>query len=88
MPKIVQVKSVEHLKTLASGEDGAEFFIALNFGMRSSKRICWDEPTKSWCITNDIDDSHEDLEEEELATATNIVKAISRGTLYHVLRWH
>ena len=82
------VKSLEQLKQLASPEDGAEFYIQLNYGLRSSKRICWDEPTKSWCITSEVDGSHEDLKEHQLATATNIVKAIEKGALFHVSTWH
>lgn len=76
------VKSVEELKKLASVEDGAEFFILLNFGLKSGKRIEWDEPSKSFCILNAIDDTHQDLTEEELATKTNIVKAIKKGAFY------
>ena len=63
-------------------EDGAEFFIKLNFGLRSTKRIEWDEPSKSFCILNEIDGTHQDLAEEELATETNIVKAIEKGAFF------
>lgn len=76
------IKSVAELKKLASVEDGAEFFILLNYGLRSSKRIAWNEPSKSFCILNEIDDTHQDLTEEELATETNIVKAIEKGAFF------
>ena len=79
---MMKVESVEHLKQLASGEDGEGFFILLNGGLKSSKRICWDEESKSWCITNFIDDSHIDINENELAEQTNIVKAIEKGAFY------
>ena len=80
MPTLV--KSVEELKKLANVEDGEEFFIQLNFGLRSTKRIEWDEPSKSFCILNEIDDTHQDLTEQELATETNIVKAIENRAFF------
>lgn len=70
------------MKKLASIEDGEEFFILLTHGLRSSKRIEWDEPSKSFCILNAIDDTHQDLTEEELATETNIVKAIEKRAFF------
>lgn len=76
------VTSVEELKRLAAVEDGEEFYILLNYGVRSSKRIEWDEPSQSFCIVNEIDDTHQDLTEQELATKTNIVKAIERRAFF------
>ena len=80
MPTLV--KSVEELKKLAKVEDGVEFFILLRYGIRSSKRIEWDEPSQSFCILNEIDGTHLDLTEEELATETNIIKAIEKGAFF------
>jgi hypothetical protein len=77
-----RVTSVEELKRLAKVEDGVEFFILLNGGLKSVKRIEWDEPSKSFCILNRIDDTHQDLTEQELATETHIVKAIERGAFF------
>jgi hypothetical protein len=77
-----KVTSVEELKRLANVEDGVEFFILLNGGLKSVKRIEWDEPSKSFCILNQIDDTHQDLTKQELATETNIVKAIERGAFF------
>ena len=76
------VKSVEELKKLSNVEGGEEFFILLNHGLKSSKRIKWDEPSKSFCIINEIDDTHEDVTEQGLATNTNIVKAIEKGAFF------
>lgn len=76
------VSSVEELKKLANVEGGVNFFIQLNFGLRSSKRIEWDEPSKSFCILNEIDDIHQDVTEQELATLTDIVKAIEKRAFY------
>jgi|GEM_PF-6683150 len=76
------ITSVEHLKKLATVEDGIEFYILLNGGLMSVKRIEWDEPSKSFCIINAIDDTHQDLTEAELATETNIVKAIEKKAFF------
>lgn len=75
-----KIRSIEELKKESVG--GAEFFTLLNGGIRSSKRIEWDEPSKSFCILNEIDDTHQDLTEQELATETNIVKAIEKGAFF------
>lgn len=76
------MNSVEELKKLASVEGGARFFIALNYNMVSAKQIEWNESSKKFCIQHEIDDTHEDLTEEEMAEATNIVKAIKEGAFY------
>jgi len=82
-----KVNSVEHLKELASNKgdedfEGNEFSIFLNGRLRSSKIIIWDEASQSFCIHNGIDDTHQDLTEAELATETNIVKAIENGAFW------
>lgn len=77
-----RVTSVEELKRLATVEGGVLFYILLNGGLKSVKRIEWDEPGKSFCILNEIDDTHQDLTEQELATETNIVKAIERNAFF------
>ena len=77
-----KVSSVEELKEMATVEGGALFYIVLKYGLKSTKRIEWDPESKSFCILNQIDDTHEDLTEQELATETNIVKAIERGAFF------
>lgn len=80
-----QIKSLQHLKELASTdeaiEEGLEVFISLNGGLRSSKRIYYDKPL--WDIINEIDDSEQEgLTDIQLETDTNIVEAITAGALY------
>lgn len=77
-----RVTSVEELKRLANVEGGVEFFILLNGNVKSVKRIEWDEPSRSFCILNQVDDTHQDLSEQELATETNIAKAIKQGAFF------
>jgi len=61
----------------------AEFFIILNGGLRSSKRIAYYPETDTYDIHNEIDDSYEeDLTEEQLLNDTHIGVAIERGALY------
>lgn len=83
----VKVSSVEELKRLAAVEDGKEFFILLNGNVRSVKRIEWDPQSQSFCVLNQIDDTHQDLTEQELASETNIVKAMLKGAFFLEDRW-
>jgi len=75
-----KIKDLDQLKKLAVPD--AEFFIMLNFGLRSSKRIEYDEEKDSWWVYNDIDDSEMTLATEELAKDTNIIEALEKGALY------
>ena len=60
-----------------------EFFIALNFGCRSSKGIVYYPDTNTFDIHNEIDGSYEeDLTEEQLRNETHIVLAIERGAFF------
>ena len=73
------IRSVDELKKLAS--NGREtFFILLNFGVMSVKNIEWNGELFS--ITNEIDDSYEELTDAQLATETNIVKAIEKSAFF------
>lgn len=79
-----QIQSLEELKKLA-GENLVECYICLNGGCRSSKNIQYNKGSddgKDWSVFNLIDDSFEELTEEELKTKTNIVEAINKGALY------
>ena len=79
---MIKVESLEHLKTLTN-EDGHDFFLCLNGGFRSSKRVWYYESDNSFMVFNEIDDSYqEDLTEEQLATDTNIVEGIEKGAFY------
>ena len=61
----------------------SEFYILLNGGLRSSKRITYYPDTNTYDVHNEIDDSYqEDLTEEQLIDETHIVLAIERGALY------
>jgi hypothetical protein len=74
-----KIESVEQLK--AESKDGADFFITLNGGCRSSKRIWWDGTY--FYIYNFIDDTEQKLTPEQLhSDATNIGKAMDKGAFY------
>ena len=81
-----RINSVEELKKESVYDDKkgkAEFFIALNFGARSSKGIVYYPDTNTFDVHNEIDDSYEeDLTEEELRNETHIVLAIESGAFF------
>jgi hypothetical protein len=81
-----KITSLEELKKEAIYNERkgmAEFFIMLNGGLRSSKRIAYYSETNTFDVHNEIDDSYqEDLTEEELLSDTHIGVAIERGALY------
>jgi len=61
----------------------AEFYILLNGGLRSSKRVVYFPDSNTYDVHNEIDDSYqEDLTEEELRNETHIVLAIENGALF------
>ena len=82
MPK--QITSMEQLKKEAQDEQDTEFFILLNFFLRSSKRIIWDEEDKHFFILNYIDDTEQMLTEAQLMDKgyTNIGYAMTKGALF------
>lgn len=80
------ITSVEELKKEALYDDAkglAEFYICLNFGLRSSKRIIYYPETGSFDIHNEIDDSwQEQIPAFELAKHTLLIEAINEGALF------
>lgn len=74
------VKDLENLKCLA--EEGNDFYIQLNFGLRSSKHIQYDKERDLWYILNLIDDTEQALHTEELMKGTNLIEALQKGALY------
>ena len=80
-----KITSIDELKKEASNPNGdySDFFIALNFGARSSKRISFDKESNTFSVINEIDYSYQDdLTEEQLRKETHIVYAIENGALY------
>jgi len=68
----------------AEAEQGAEFFILLNHGLRSSKDIAWDRDAKRFHIFNHIDQTEQHLTERQIMdrSSTNIGFAMKRGALF------
>jgi hypothetical protein len=80
-----KITSLEELKKEAAynEHDVAEFFIMLNFGARSSKRVVYFPDNDTYDILNYIDDSYEeDLTEEQLRNETHIIDAIEKGAFF------
>jgi hypothetical protein len=68
----------------AEAEQGAEFFILLNHGLRSSKDIVWDAQQRKFHVFNHIDQTEQHLTERQLLNRrhTNIGFAMKRGALF------
>ena len=81
-----QITSLDELKreSIYNEKIGmSEFYILLNGGLRSSKRIVYYPDSNTYDVHNEIDDSYqEDLTEEELINETHIVYAIEQGALF------
>ena len=80
-----KINSIEDLKKEATTKNGdyADFFITLNYGAKSSKRILFNKDTETFDVINEIDYSYQDdLTEVQLANETFIVEAIEKGALY------
>lgn len=81
--KITRVKSLDELKQICDGRM-RDFFIQLNFGIRSTKSISYDRSTDKFYIVNIIDDSEQELNSKEIMDDKNsyIGKAIEFGAFY------
>ena len=82
-----QIKSLKELKRAASKKekDGEyiDFFICLNGGAKSFKRILYWPDIKIFNVINGIDDSTQfGMTEKQLGNRTIIVEAIAKGALY------
>jgi hypothetical protein len=77
-----KITSMKQLK--AEAEQGAEFFILLNHGLRSSKDIVWDAEAKRFRVFNHIDQTEQHLTERQLMdeSVTNIGYAMAKGALF------
>ena len=83
-PKHTKVESIEHLKEILKDTacDPKDFILMLSGGIKSSKTIGYDGDI--FYIFNLIDDSEQDLTEEEIMDDeyTNIGKGIRLGNFY------
>ncbi|OGS23241.1 MAG: hypothetical protein A2252_09150 [Elusimicrobia bacterium RIFOXYA2_FULL_39_19] len=82
--KVLQVKSLEHLKKILFKGPG-EFFIALNYDCKSSKTVSYDKKSKVFYVTNWIDGTEQELSSRQIMSVgwTNIGKAIKKGAFYY-----
>lgn len=80
-----KINSIEELKKEATYNEKNidEFFVMLNGGLRSSKRVTYFPETNTYDVLNEIDDSYqEDLTEEQLRIETHIIYAIENGAFF------
>lgn len=78
-----RVNSLDELKQMCNGVT-KDFFIQFNFGVRSSKNISYNKDTDTFYILNEIDDTKQELNSEQMMNKdyTNIGKAITFGSFY------
>ena len=78
-----RVNSLDELKQMCNGVT-KEFFIQLNFGIRSSKSISYNKDTDTFYILNEIDGTEQELNSQTIMDEeyTNIGKAITLGSFY------
>lgn len=78
-----QVKSINQLKDILADGEVKDFFILLNYGLRSSKAMSYDGDN-TFYVLNEIDGTEQELTEQELMDddITNIGKAINNGAFY------
>jgi hypothetical protein len=80
----ILVESISHLKELSNVDGFAEFYVRLNFGLRSSKRIRYFVDSDTFMVNHGIDDSWDcDINEKELSERTNIIEAIEKHALFY-----
>lgn len=82
-PTFTRVNSLDELKQMCNGVT-KDFFIQLNFGIRSSKSISYNKDTDTFYILNEIDDTEQELNSQTIMDEeyTNIGKAITLGSFY------
>ena len=82
--QLLKIRSVAHLRRVLErlGDERGDFYIFLKGGLRSGKNMAIQEG--KFCINNEIDDSHQDLTEDELFTDSNIGEAITKGAFFYV----
>lgn len=77
-----KITTMAQLKRAA--KNGADFFILLNGGLRSSKYITWDAKNKVFLVFNGIDGTDVELTEAQIMDRnyTNIGHAMTVGAPY------
>ena len=78
-----RVNSLDELKQMCNGVT-KDFFIQLNFGIRSSKNISYNKYTDTFYILNEIDGTEQELNSQTIMDEeyTNIGKSITLGSFY------
>ncbi len=78
-----KIGTMEQLKR-ENEDDGGDFFILLNGGLRSSKWIKWIEDEKIFCVVNESDGTVQELTEMQIMDAehTLVGEAIGKGALF------
>ncbi len=83
---MIAIKTIQELQKLAFREncDFVHFDMFLAGGLaRSCKRISYrPNQNKPWLVINEIDESYQELSEQNLSKKTQIVEAINNNCFY------
>lgn len=81
---MLAIHNVDELKNNCNEEPYNDFFMRLNGGCRSSKRIQYWKEYDSWCILHEIDDSvvEYDSTEEFKRSEPMIFEAMNKNAFY------
>lgn len=81
---MIAINSIDTLKQYCNESPYNEFFMRLNGGCRSTKRIQYYKDYDSWYITNEIDDSEVEYgsTNELIENEPMIVKAIENNAFF------
>lgn len=81
---MLAIQSIEELKNHVNEEPYNEFYLRLNGGCRSTKRIQYWPKYDSWCIFNDSDDSMSEYESTKklIQNEPLIIKAMANNAFF------
>ena len=79
--KYEKVKSLDHLKKMAGTDGPVDVFILLNFGLRSTKEVEWND---GWTIWHSISDTMLEYKtDKELKKSEEFfIEAINKGAVW------
>lgn len=82
--KMIAINTIQELKQHCDESPYNEFFMRLNGGGRSTKRIQYYKDHDSWYITHEIDDSEVEYgsTKELIENEPMIIKAIENNAFY------
>jgi hypothetical protein len=81
---MLAIHNINELKKHCNDSPYNEFYLKLNFGIRSTKRIQYWKDFDSWCIFNEIDDSMSEYNSTDDFKNNErlIIEAMTKGAFF------